>query len=330
MLAANPKQKLRIITIVFWILLLYIVAALVWWFIELEMQNQEMYQYKLSLLNVDDPQFMFKLDALQDQKSRHTTQFLAEGITFLALILMGAVYMYGNVRRQFRLQEQQQNFMMAVTHEFKTPIAIAKLNLETLRKHKLDETKQHKLIDTALQETERLNQLASNILVSSQLEAGRYKMSHETIDLSELLEKHVASYRDHFTDREWTDNIDKEIYIEGDPLLLQMLINNLLENAYKYSPKGSRITVQLQKENQYVFFRVIDEGEGVKDDEKQHIFEKFYRSGSEQTRKTKGTGLGLYLCSKIAEDHKAKISVSDAVPRGAIFTTRFRAQNQPS
>ena len=324
MSTAITRQKLRIITVIFWVLLLYIIAALVWWFIELEMQNREMYQYKLSLLNADDPQFMFKLDFIQDEKSRHTTQYFAEGITFLALILILAVYMYGAVRKQFKLQEQQQNFMMAVTHELKTPIAIAKLNLETMKKHQLDKEKQDKLIDKALQETERLNQLTSNILVSSQLESGRYKMAHEPVDLSLLAEQNLANYQAHFTDRNWINKVTPGISVKGDSLLLQMLLTNLLDNAYKYSPRGTNITCAVEKESNQVLLKITDEGEGVPDEEKKNIFEKFYRVGNEQTRKTKGTGLGLYLCKKIAEDHKAKIIVEDTSPAGTVFTVKFR------
>ncbi|MFX9696122.1 histidine kinase dimerization/phospho-acceptor domain-containing protein, partial [Acinetobacter baumannii] len=82
---------------------------------------------------------------------------VGEGVTFLALIIIGAVFVFRATRRQLKLSQQQQNFMMAVTHELKTPIAITQLNLETLQKRKLEEDKQQKLISNTLQEARRLN-----------------------------------------------------------------------------------------------------------------------------------------------------------------------------
>src|SRR3954463_10473014 len=116
------KKRLLIITIVYWVLLVYIIAALVWWFIALENQNRQMINYKLSELATDDPSYSKKLDRLVSEKKRKTTRNISEGATFLALIIIGAVFMYRAVRRQFTLQKQQENFMMAITHELKTPI----------------------------------------------------------------------------------------------------------------------------------------------------------------------------------------------------------------
>jgi K+-sensing histidine kinase KdpD len=111
--------------------------------------------------------------------------------------------------------------------------------------------------------------------------------------------------------------------VKGDPLLLQILINNLLENAIKYSPKESSILAELKKGNSFIQLAVTDEGPGIPEHERKKIFFKFYRIGSEATRKTQGTGLGLYLCSKIARDHNADISVTNNNPRGSSFVVKF-------
>jgi signal transduction histidine kinase len=96
-----------------------------------------------------------------------------------------------------------------------------------------------------------------------------------------------------------------------------------LENALKYSPKEGAITLTLATEGRHVLLAVKDKGPGVSEEEKKKIFGKFYRSGQETTRQTKGTGLGLYLCRKIADDHKATIKVGDNSPTGSIFTVTF-------
>jgi len=101
------------------------------------------------------------------------------------------------------------------------------------------------------------------------------------------------------------------------------LINNLLENAIKYSPKESSILAKLKKGNSFIQLAVTDEGPGIPEHERKKIFFKFYRIGSEATRKTQGTGLGLYLCSKIARDHNADISVTNNNPRGSSFVVKF-------
>jgi two-component system sensor histidine kinase CiaH len=132
----KPK-KLVTVTYVYWFLLLYMIAALFLWFIALEKQNREMANLKLNELRKDDPAYYAKVIKIDDYKKRKTTQYIGEGFTFLAFIILGAVFVFRATRRQLKFSLQQQNFMMAVTHELKTPIAVAQLNLETLQKRKL-------------------------------------------------------------------------------------------------------------------------------------------------------------------------------------------------
>src|SRR5213082_693283 len=163
------KKRIRRATIIYWLLLFYIVAALIWWFISLEKQNRQMADFKISQLNetlsvtANSKLYNESLDKIEEEHERNLIKYISEGSTFLVLILIGAAFVYRSVRRQFFLQQQQQNFMMAVTHELKTPISVARLNLKTLQKHQLDIEKQKKLIRMTLDETERLNTLTSNI-----------------------------------------------------------------------------------------------------------------------------------------------------------------------
>jgi len=260
---------------------------------------------------------------IQHDHEKNKAKYVGEGSIFLLVICVGAALVYRSVRRQFYVQQQQQNFMMAVTHELKTPIAVLKLNLETMQKYSLDAEKQKKLIGVALKETSRLNLLTNNILVASQLEGGGYKLSKEELDLSDLLKDCLQDFRSRFPERTFQSEIQQSADVRGDALLLQMLINNLLENAVKYSPKEAAVTATLKKENTAILLQIIDEGPGIADEEKKKVFNKFYRIGNEATRKTQGTGLGLYLCNKIAHDHNADISVTNNIPRGSKFTVIF-------
>ncbi len=317
------KRKLAIATTVYWFLLLYIIVALVFWFLSLMHQNQQMTHLKLMQLQANDSAYISKANAFMEEERKKEFQYIGEGTTFLALILVCAGFLYRSVRRQFKMAQQQQNFMMAITHELKTPIAVAKLNLETLLKHKLDETKKEKIIQMTLQETNRLNTLTNNILISSQLEGEGFHSSKEELDISSLATNCINDFKTRYPERKWALDIPPDLWLEGDPLLLQILINNLIDNAIKYSPKSGKISIILKQGNATIDLGVMDEGPGIPDSEKERIFDRFYRIGNESVRKTKGTGLGLYLCKKIARDHNAYISVTNLSPTGSNFTIHF-------
>jgi two-component system, OmpR family, sensor histidine kinase CiaH len=323
-MTGSQKRKLATVTVVYWFLLSYMVAALIWWFIALEKQNQLISSIKLTELKKDDPTYLDKVAIIENASKRKTFQYIGEGSTFLVLILIGAVFVFRATRRQIRGAQQQQNFMMAVTHELKTPIAVAQLNLETLQKRQLDEDKRQKLITNTLQEANRLNTLCNNILFAAQLDAGLHTQNKQEIHLSDLVEGCIDNFKTRYPQRIIEEAIQASIFLQGEALLLQMLINNLIENALKYSPKDQPIKVSLIATADNILCAVSDLGKGVEDAEKQRIFNKFYRIGNENTRKAKGTGLGLYLCKKIADSHNAYISVTDNQPQGCIFTVSFK------
>jgi two-component system, OmpR family, sensor histidine kinase CiaH len=318
-------RRLQLITVVYWILLLYIIAALVWWFIALNQQNTAMTELRLNEQVKTDPLYNQKITEINNAYKRKHAQYIGEGVTFFALIVLGAVFVYRATRRHLRLSRQQQNFMMTVTHELKTPIAIARLNLETLQRRQLAEEQQKKLINNTLHEADRLNLLCNNILIASQLDTGGYKSSKADVDLSDMAEHVILDFSNRFSEREFESHIENGIYLFGEELLLQMLMNNLVENAIKYSPKDTPVIVSLAKKNGHVIFSVQDYGSGIAEEEQQKIFEKFYRVGSESTRTTKGTGLGLYLCKMIAANHRGGITVQSALGKGAIFSVNFKA-----
>ncbi len=174
-----------------------------------------------------------------------------------------------------------------------------------------------------LSETSRLTNLTNNILIASQLEGGRYNFTQEEIELTDLAQDSIVGFRNRYPDREFAAELEPEVDIKGDPLLLQILVSNLVENAIKYSPRESPIRVRLYREDGLTKLEVQDLGPGIPDEEKGRIFDKFYRIGNENTRKSQGTGLGLYLCTKIAHDHNADISVTNNKPHGSIFAVSF-------
>jgi len=320
---ALKKHRLALIIVVYWFLLVYIVAALIFWYIELNKQNQQMYEYRLEQLQKEATGSGRAVAEIEEAKNKKTSQYIGEGSVFLLLILVGAVFVYRATRRQCILSRQQQNFMMAITHELKTPIAVARLNVETMQKRRLDEAQQQKLIAKTLQEVNRLNTLTNNVLVASQLEAGAYQLNKQQINLSRIATEAVHEFKNRFPLRSIEADIQPDIFMQGEDTLIQLLLNNLLDNAVKYSPKESPVKLLLKKESNHVIIQVIDEGIGIPTEEKKKVFEKFYRVGSEETRTAKGTGLGLFLSKKIVHDFKGSITITDNVPKGSIFTVRF-------
>jgi two-component system sensor histidine kinase CiaH len=131
------SKKIKVIFFFYWFLLLYIIAALVWWYIALNRQNAQMTAFELQELKTGEPQYREKYNYIVELERRKTAQYAGEGATFFLLIVAGAFFVYRAASRELKLSRQQQNFMMAITHELKTPIAIAKINLETLQMRKL-------------------------------------------------------------------------------------------------------------------------------------------------------------------------------------------------
>jgi signal transduction histidine kinase len=320
---ANKSGKIRTIIIIYWILLLYIIAALVWWYVALSRQNEQMTTYKIQELQTTDTRYREQYKKIMDENKRKSAQYLGEGAIFLLLISAGAIFLFRAVKNQLKITTQQQNFMMAITHELKTPIAVTKLNLETLQKRKLETSQQEKLINNTLQEANRMNALCNNLLLSSQMESEAYKKVSEQIQINKLLGDCIRDFSVRYPSRNIMFNPKGEITIDGDVFLLQMAFNNLIENALKYSPKDTSIQVVIANKENQCLITITDEGNGIPDEDKLKIFEKFYRIGSDATQKSKGTGLGLFLVKRIVDAHKGMVYVKDNQPKGSIFTIQL-------
>lgn len=320
---------MKLFNTVYILLLCYIIAALVFWGFSLQKQSHIIFQHERALLGtVADSAtqplwFASHMQELEEKRERRTKQYIGEGSTFLLIIFIGAAVVYSSFRRSIRLSRQQNNFMLSVTHELKSPIAAIKLNLQTLERHTLDADKREQLLTRCIKESDRLNDLCNNILLASQIEGRQYVAARERLDFADMIEDTIRTYNIRYPDRFLADIQPAEVI--GDNLLIQMAVNNLLENAIKYTPADKIIKVRLHQQQKNVCLEIIDEGTGIPDNEKRKIFNKFYRVGNEETRKSKGTGLGLYLTSKIMQQHYGKISVRDNIPTGSIFELQLPA-----
>ncbi len=291
----------------FVILLVYVILQSLWWMYNI---------WNLSAQVFTPEQMQGKL-----------WMIFGEGAVFLIILSLGFVLTYKAFQREVKLSTQQKNFLMAVSHELKTPIASIKLYLQTLLKHDLDKEKQNEILLKSIKDTERLNELVENVLLTTQINDNSYPINFEQFNLTELVKKTSIALMESNTkkvDVEFfiTDNIE----FKGDKSALISIVSNLLGNALKYTETDSVVGIYLLRENQQITLSFSDQGTGIPNSEKENIFKQFYRIGNENTRKVRGTGLGLFIVKHLVEQHNGKVSVKDNSPKGVIFACTFNQQ----
>ncbi len=315
----NRNRSKLIITILFG----YIIMQFLWWEVLLVRQTTQISneQQKLMEITSTDAETLEKqISDLQTNKQNRIYMIVGEGTVFLLLLLYAFYRIRKASNKEIELVNQQKNFLLSVSHELKTPIAATKLQLQTLLKHKqLDAAQQEQLLTNAINETNRLNRLIEDVLLANSAEKN-LTLNKENINVSELTEQIISNY---FSDKKakgiLKTHIQNGLSASVDKLLFPSIIINLVENAFKYSPDNSQVLISLNNQNGKLNLSVSDNGFGISEKEKHKIFEKFYRVGNEETRNTKGTGLGLYIVEKIVLAHNGTIEVQDNKPNGSVF-----------
>ncbi|MBK7309421.1 MAG: GHKL domain-containing protein [Sphingobacteriaceae bacterium] len=308
---------------IIYILFVYIIAQFLWWEILMVRQNNALLEEKQKVLELtisDTERLQAEIDKLQESKIQKTYMVVGEGTIFLLLLLYGINLIRKANRKEHELLDQKNNFLLSITHELKTPLATTKLQLQTLKKHQLAHEKQQELIEIAINENERLNSLIDNVLLATRMQENEYHMAKERVDLSDLITKiATASYRSSLESGNLKLIIEPSVLCEIDKLAFPSILTNLVDNAFKYSGELMNVEIKLKKKSSGIVLEVSDRGMGIKDSEKNRIFDQFYRSGSEETRKTKGTGLGLFIVKYLIEKHGGTIAVKDNSPNGSVF-----------
>lgn len=252
---------------------------------------------------------------------------LGEGSMFVLVFALGAWSLHKSVNKERRLHEQKKNFLLSVTHELKSPLASIKLYLQTINKRSTLERQQIlSFIDKCLLDVERLDDLVENMLLASKIENQSYTFPKENFSLSALVDSVVNRLQINkcdFNQQLINAEIEPKIEITGDKFALSSVVTNLVENAIKYSKPCEEVGVKLFRKDNNIYLQVADRGIGIADSEKGRIFERFYRVGSEDTRNTNGTGLGLYIVKMVLDKHDATIHVRDNRPAGSVFEVVF-------
>ncbi len=251
---------------------------------------------------------------------------LGESAVFIFIFIVGIYYMHKAIKGERKLHRQQKNFLLSVTHELKSPLASIKLYLETILKRDLDPAQQNSFLKNSLKDIERLDDLVENMLIATKIENQSYTFPKEQLNFSQLVNSVVERLQLHTCNSEVIKvSVQPFIFLNGDKFALTSVVTNLIENAVKYSPPCEEVKVTLKQKGDQIYFIVADLGIGINDQEKSRIFEKFYRVGSEDTRKTKGTGLGLFIVKQVLDKHQALIKVRNNNPSGTIFEVIFNA-----
>lgn len=245
-----------------------------------------------------------------------------EGVVFFILLAIGFRYIQRTVSRELAMARKEKNFLLSVTHELKTPIAAVKLFLETLQSRQLSEEKRLDLLQQSVQETKRLQSLTENILMAARLDGSKEAIISTDVLLSDLIKREVQRFEKLYG-VSIQCSIASEIKVKGDEQMLSVLIGNLLDNALKYGANKT-VEVELIRSGDQLLLSVSDRGPGIPVGEEKRIFEKFYRVGNEETRTSKGTGLGLFIVEAVSRMHGADVSAINRPGGGAVFTVKFK------
>jgi signal transduction histidine kinase len=293
--------------------------------------NKEVHDLKLKIevyTNKSTDDLVVAQEQLNAKLHKRWLMIAGEGTVFALILGLGIYRTRNTFKKEFELSKQQKNFMLSITHELKSPIASARLQIETLLKRQLPQEKQEFVLNQALQETERLDALVEKILLANRIESSAYLIQKEHLNLSELCQKIIDNLKVSLLKNNTINTqIKKDIKVFGDEMAFTSIITNLLDNASKYSNQQSTIELILYKNNDIVTLSVKDEGIGITPADEVIVFNKFYRAGNEETRNTKGTGLGLYIVKNLVKMHQGTIKITSNKPKGTIFTMQLNCAN---
>ncbi len=323
----KSNLMLRLLT---WLVIGYMLLIFGWWSILLFTKNSDAFEANVEQLRiVMAAQGMYSDEAsfqkstayikLHDEYMDQQWMIFGEG-TFFVISLIIAIYFINNGYNQLvESSQQQRNFLLSITHELKSPIASIRLSLETIARRKLSPENIQDISEDAIRETDRLHNLVKNLLMAAKLESN-YKPAFESLDIKTFVREKYQDIENRLPDAVVHFHLPEgKIKADIDPSGMTSLFNNLVENAYKYSGEEKIIDISIKDLDENWQLIVADQGLGVDKKEKLKITQKFYRIGSEDTRRTKGTGLGLYIVDTVVKEHHGLIEIVNNEPQGTKF-----------
>ncbi len=263
-------------------------------------------------------------EAMRDTQIRAAESSLVGGLVVTNLIIwfaggFGSYYLARKTLRPIEdAHEAQSRFTSDASHELRTPLTSMKVELEVaLRDPSLSKNEMRELLDSNLEEVNKLTKLSQTLLQLSRLDHDN--IVREKIDLNAIAKTSVERFNKIAPRVELHQS--RKLHVLANEVNVEELMTILLDNALKYSPPGSNVHVTLLKQKHMSGFSVVNEGEGIAADNLPHIFDRFYRSDQSRTDGSKnGYGLGLSLAKKIVELHDGELTVSSAPQQETTFT----------
>ncbi|MDX1910033.1 MAG: ATP-binding protein [Saprospiraceae bacterium] len=305
----------------------YMILAFAWWSLHLWRQNDRVFEREKRLIALryageNDAFIQATDDYKKAERSWHSghRMVLAEGFFFTGCLVFGLWVIRRSASREVSLARQRRNFLLSITHELKSPIASMRLVLETLGRRELQAAQRDTLLSNGLKDADRLQNLVESLLLAARLE-DNWRPMHEPLDFAALAREAADSLRIRFPEAVFRLNIPPDLPpVQADKLGLSAVVQNLLENAVKYSPESAPVELSARWAGGKFHFSVADQGQGIPDAEKKTVFDKFYRMGNEETRNNTGTGLGLYIVKQVVKAHDGRIELHDNTPCGTVFS----------
>jgi len=268
------------------------------------------------------------LQALDRERHGRLNRYGWEGSFFLVVLLSGMGILVRTLRRDADLRRRQQNFLAAVTHEFKSPLASMRLSAETLELRDPEPEARGELVGRLLSELDRLEGMVTDLLDTTRLEEGALEHRPDAVDLAALGEELIARLEPAARERSvsLTCALEPAARPHADATLVRIVLSNLLDNAIAASARagGGEVSLESERAGQEVRLRVRDGGVGFPPSEASLLFEKFYRPGDELRRDGPGTGLGLYLVRSYVELEGGRVEAESGGPgQGALFTVHW-------
>lgn len=309
----------------FYMVFTYVVVFSLWWAFLIAQKNQQVYEAEVRLIQqryAGDESWKTSTTFLeiQDKYKRQRAMILGEGIVFVLLISVGLYQVRRAIIREKELAEQKANFLHSVTHELKSPVASIRLNAQTALRDGILAEQRAQLMNNTLSDTDRLEHLIANILLAARIEHGETMGYSSRVNLSALAQRTAQQFSRNKGQVVVRGEIQPDVFFSGDEPALTSVFFNLTENAVKYSPPGAEVLLQLYTAEGMIHLKVSDRGPGIPASEREKIFQKFYRIGSEETRTTQGTGLGLYIVSRIVLLCNGTVQVLDREGGGSVFS----------
>lgn len=249
------------------------------------------------------------------------------GITYAPLLdhkgrLVNIIANVHDITRFREAEELKSTFVSVISHELKTPVSLIKGYAGTLRREdaRWDEETLRESLAVIEEESDRLNELIDNLLDASRLQAGALPLKLRSVALDDLARRMVHKFRSQTGKHQFVVNFPRDFpLVQGDEARLEQVLSNLLTNAIKYSPEGGTIGVGGRVRLDEVVVTISDQGIGIAPVEQPRVFDAFYRVDDAPTRRTQGTGLGLYLAKAVVEAHGGRIWVESEPGQGAVF-----------